>query len=101
MRVLQWLLKLLYPPKCVFCTELLKDEETDICGHCRRSIPRLEQPVKRGSFFEACHSLYDYEDKVADAVKRFKFRGRSQYAVCFGSLIAMVLRQKLQNFAVK
>lgn len=98
MKVLQWLLKLLYPPKCVFCTELLKDEETDICGHCRRSIPRLEQPVKRGSFFEACHSLYDYEDKVADAVKRFKFRGRSQYAVCFGSLIAMELLRRNVEF---
>ena len=98
MRLIQWLLNLLYPPKCVFCTGLLTDEETDLCGHCRRSIPRLEQPVKRGSFFEECHSLYHYENEVAEAVKRFKFRGREHYAACFGSLMAMELLRRNVEF---
>ncbi len=98
MRLLQWLLKLFYPPKCALCTRLLKDEETHICGHCRRSVERMEKPVKRGSFFEECHSLYYYENEVAEAIKRFKFRGRENYAACFGSLMAMELLRRNVEF---
>ena len=98
MRLLQWLLRLLYPPKCVFCRKLLKDEETGLCGHCRKSILRMERPVKRGSFFDECHSLYHYEDDVAEAIKRFKFRGCEHYAVCFGSLLAMELLRRDVEF---
>ena len=58
----------------------------------------MERPVKRGSFFDECHSLYHYEDEVAEAIKRFKFRGCEHYAVCFGSLLAMELLRRDVEF---
>lgn len=58
----------------------------------------MERPVKRGSFFDECHSLYHYENEVAEAIKRFKFRGRENYAICFGSLMAMELLRRNVEF---
>ncbi len=91
MRLLWYLLDLLYPPKCVFCTALLTERETDICTSCRQNLVPIQNPIKRGRFFRCCHSVYHYEDHVAEAVRRFKFAGKEHYAQCFGQLMAMRL----------
>ena len=42
MRALDWLLDLLYPPKCVICRRLLARGERDICPDCFESLPNFE-----------------------------------------------------------
>ena len=41
MRVLDWLLDLLYPPKCVICGRLLAEDEREICPDCLESLPNF------------------------------------------------------------
>ena len=72
MKFIGWLLDLLYPPRCVFCRKLLKDDETDICRKCRATVPMMDGAVKRGSFFKRCDSLYEYTGDVAASLKRYK-----------------------------
>lgn len=97
MNILDRFLNLLFPPKCVFCTKLLSKEETELCKRCREDLPEVPHPVKRGQFFECCHSAFYYENRVSDTVKRFKFHGRSEYAPSLARLMAMrILREKVE-----
>ena len=97
MRLLDWLLDLIYPPKCVFCGRLLYGGEIDLCGKCRHSLPDFDGSVKRGKFYRQCWPVYTYEGAVVESIHRFKFSGMQQYAAAYGRLIAaMLLRCKVQ-----
>lgn len=100
MRLLQWMLELLYPPKCVFCGRLLRKPEQDLCGKCRSALPEAEQSVRRGAYYTECHALYYYEENVAESVRRFKFSGMQHYAGAYGRLIAMRLLRERVSFDV-
>lgn len=100
MKILDWLMDLLYPPKCIFCGKLLKKAESELCRDCRYSIPEAHNPIKRGEFFESCYSPYYYEEFVADSIKRFKFQGMQQYAGAYGRLLAMLLLREKVKFDV-
>ena len=99
MRFIGWLLDLLYPPRCVFCRKLLKDDETDICRKCRATV-RMDGALKRGSFFKRCDSLYEYTGDVAASLKRYKFGGMRQYATVYGRQLAMLLLREGADFDV-
>ena len=83
------LLELLFPAKCVFCTRLLGKEETEICTSCRRELPYCEGKVRRVPRSAATVAVFWYEDDVREAILRYKFGGRVQYAHAFGRLLAM------------
>lgn len=86
-----WLLDLFFPPKCVFCGRLLREEEKDICRNCRDSLPERDwnRPVR---YTSGCTAPLCYTGVVRDAVLRFKFGSRSYYAAVFGPMIASKLR---------
>lgn len=100
MRVLTWLLDLLYPPRCTFCGKLLERNETDLCGKCRAALPVVEGAIKRGRFFERCWSLYIYQDDVASSIRRFKFHGMRQYADVYARQLAMLLLRENVQFDI-
>ena len=100
MKLLSWILDLIYPPKCAFCGKLLRKDETDLCGKCRRTLPEISGPIKRGENFRQCWSVYDYEGAVVDSIHRFKFGGMQQYAQVYGRLIAMMLLRCKVEFDV-
>lgn len=97
MKLFDWLLDLLYPPRCVFCRKLLRSDETEVCTKCRGKLPQIEGTFKRGQFFSQCCSVYEYRDEVADSLKRYKFGGLRHYAAAYGRLLAMcILRERLE-----
>lgn len=98
MRLLHWVLDLLYPPKCVFCGALLQTDETDLCGKCRLSLPTPHSPLRHAQFIESCYSLFSYQGVVAASIKRYKFYGRQQYAPAYGRLLAMALLRENPQF---
>ena len=49
MLLLEALLELLYPSKCVLCGKLLDGNETNLCGSCRRERLEARFPQERGS----------------------------------------------------
>lgn len=100
MKPAQWLLDLLYPPKCVFCGRVLKKTEQDLCRKCRFALPEAEQSVKRGAYYSECFAVYYYEQFVADSIRRFKFHGMQQYAGAYGRQLAMLLLRRRVEFDV-
>jgi len=86
-----WLLDLLFPPKCVFCTRLLRKHERNICLNCLHELPETDRRV-RIQFTSGCVAPLRYEGMVRDAILRYKFGGRSWYAAVFGTMIARKLK---------
>jgi ComF family protein len=98
-RAADWFLNLLYPPKCVLCSRVLQQSETDFCRKCRVSAPEYAGADRTGAFFDQCVSAYFYQDAVRESLIRYKFMGMQQSAGAYGRTLAMPLtRRKLDDF---
>ena len=91
------LLDLLFPPRCVFCRKLLKKGEKDLCTPCRTSLPYTDERSVRqkGEFYEFCLAPLFYKDQVRESLLRFKFKGKTHYAACYGALLSDCIRQNM------
>ncbi len=89
-RFTDWLLDLLFPPRCPFCRAILKDHETLLCGTCRVKLPWTGDAARRQRFryVEACVSPLYYEGDVRRSLIRYKFGGLSVYAPKYAQLMA-------------
>ena len=92
-----WLLDLLFPPKCVFCGKLLSRGELGFCGRCQKELPWLEGAAaeRTGEFFELCASPLAYRDLVRDSIRCYKFKGRQGYHKTYGRLVAQCVHDHL------
>ena len=91
---LEGLLRLLYPPKCVFCHRLLEDGEPPVCSRCEKALPRTENAGRqRFPYVSVCVAPLYYEDRVRDSLRRFKFANRREYAWSYGPMVAACIRE--------
>jgi len=89
MKILNFVLDLLFPPKCVICRSVLEGNTRNICPKCKTELPVTKNGgILKGNFFTACVSPLYYEDKVREALLRYKFYGMTAYAEFFGKMIA-------------
>lgn len=86
-----WILDLLFPPKCIFCRRLLRDGDTPVCPDCMNDLPEtdLRKPIR---YTKGCRAPFLYKEQVREALLRFKFGNRPDYADLFGPMIAVKLR---------
>ena len=93
----EWLLDLLFPPKCVFCGKVLSGGERGFCVRCQKELPWLEGAAaeQSGEFFSLCASPLAYRDQVRDSIRRYKFKGRQGYHRTYGRLVAQCVRGHL------
>ena len=90
------ILDLLFPPRCTFCRKILKDGQVSMCSNCEITLPYTTNGGRRGTdFVDACVAPLYYEDKVRDAIRRYKFDGVTAYAGIFGRLTAECVRECL------
>ena len=94
MKLYDWLMDTLFPPKCVLCRGLLKQEETDLCHACRAEAPGYPIRKTKPQFLDSFAAVWYYEGSVRKSLLRFKFRGARSYAGCYGRQLAMVLSKK-------
>ncbi len=94
MRIFQWVLHLLFPPRCVLCRKVLNDAETDLCRDCRLDAPEYLKTKTNFQFLDSFAAVWYYERNVRGSLLRFKFRGARSYASAYGRLLAMKLRQE-------
>ena len=83
----------LFPPKCVLCKKLLKENEADLCRNCRENAPEFGSHKIKLSFIAQWTGLWYYKDNVRASLLRYKFARYRSYVPCYGRLLAM----KLQN----
>lgn len=90
--ILSWLLKTIFPPKCVLCAAVLAKNETDFCQNCRQNAPECEKSHFRFSFLAGWTAVWYYKDMVKGSIRRYKFYRRRHYASAYGRKLAMKLQ---------
>ena len=94
-------LRLLFPPKCVLCQKLLGKGQDDLCPVCRQSTREFSYAKKNISFIAGWTALWYYEGNVRESLKRFKFADRRSYAVSYGKLLAMqLMKDEMTDFDI-
>lgn len=94
---LDFVLDLLFPPKCVFCRKLLTENESGFCRECGKSLPFTEgkHSVITGEFFDKCCVPMYYQDSVREAFIRYKFNGQMEYSDLFAQLMVDTIKEEL------
>lgn len=97
MRAPNWLLNLLFPPKCPFCERVL--DRPGICPACQRALPWTEEG---DSLWELsgrlrCTAPLWYEGAAREGILRFKFQGAAGAADPLGGLIAQCAAERLSG----
>ena len=97
MKFAERLLDLLFPPKCIFCGQILEQSGLFICPDCQRSLPWLTGSAaeRKVEFVSLCVSPLRYKAPVDASILRFKFSGQSWYAKTYGVLTAQCVQDHL------
>lgn len=89
MKVIDWLLDLIYPPRCAFCRRLLDRQEKGVCRFCRPKLPYVpaDGQVQHFRNVDKCLSPLYYHGSVKDSLHRYKFGGATAYADIYSEFI--------------
>lgn len=93
--MMERLLRLLFPPKCVLCGCILPREQTDLCHTCRVEAPAFQRKGAKLRFIKEYTAIWFYEGHVRKSILRYKFRRARSYCHCYGRLLAMRVLQDL------
>ncbi len=88
------LLDLIYPPKCIFCRQVLAPGHEKLCPACAGKYTGMDLE-RTGKHFRRCVTPMRYDGAVREAVLRYKFQGRDCYAPELGRILAGAIREKL------
>ena len=89
-RLWNWLLDLLYPPRCAFCRRFLTEKETGLCRFCRKKYENrtIQRELKNIS---ECVAPFSYEGEVRESILRYKFHGVTAYGPAYAEFIAKAI----------
>ena len=93
--LIQWLLELFFPPKCMFCRRLLRDSARWCCDDCLAALPEWEGAAEKVPGFSGCAVAFSYEEPVRGAILRMKFQGLRAYIPQFARWMAVRVRAEL------
>lgn len=84
------ILDILFPPRCVFCSEILKDRSRSVCGLCEKVLPYTGKVncEQRFDNLVGCYSPLYYKGIVRESLLRFKFKGLYTYSKTYAKFIA-------------
>ena len=89
-RIIEYILDLIYPPRCCFCSKIVERDAHGICAACREKLPSLKKENGKRMLeggFVCCYPLI-YGNMVRDSFLRYKFNGAVSYAETFSSILA-------------
>ena len=87
----EYLLDLLFPPKCAFCGE---HGVHGVCPKCERSLPYCATPLHERTGIGTCVAPLRYDGAVRESLLRFKFRGGRGNAEGYGTLLAQTAAEQ-------
>lgn len=89
MKLMDWLLDLIYPPRCAFCRRLLSGQEKGVCRFCRPKLPFVpaDGQIQHFRNVDQCLSPLYYHGAVRDSMHRYKFDGATAYGDIYSEFI--------------
>ena len=94
MRLYHWLMGILFPPRCILCRRVLKQEELDLCRSCRCDAPDYHGRKSKLQFLDSFCAIWYYRGNVRSSLLRYKFGYARSYAQGYGRLLARKLLQE-------
>ena len=90
MSLLDSILDLIYPPKCMLCRKILRDYEKDICHKCADNMPKLLNFELRRDLkhISVAVAPFVYKAELRDSLRRYKFSGAAAYGRIYAEFIA-------------
>ena len=90
MKILDYLLDLLYPRRCFLCGRILRDFEKSCCKPCADGLDKLRAGEGRRDInhVRLCVAPFIYKDSVRESLHRYKFRSAAAYAGVYAEFIA-------------
>lgn len=95
MKIFDFVLDWLFPPKCIFCRKVM--DKTDICEECKAKLPytKGDSITQKFPYIKKCITPLYYENQVREAILRYKFWGLSVYSHRFGLIMAECIENNL------
>lgn len=100
MNITEKLYQLLFPPKCILCGCLLKEQETDLCHPCRTETQEYPPKNIKFPYLAGWTALWYHEGNVRSSILRYKFYNARSYGDVYGRLLAMKLMQEHPDFDI-
>lgn len=100
MKLFHIIWNLLFPPKCILCRKILRNQETDLCHCCRKEINDHPDSSVKLPYLAKWLALWYYEGNVRGSLLRFKFHNARSYAEIYGRFLAMKLSRDPIEFDV-
>ena len=97
MKLFDWLIKLLFPSKCVLCRRILDKNEKHLCRSCEIDGPRYPIAKRKRHFLDSFVAVWYYERNVRRSILHFKFYGARHKAADYGALLAPIVREELED----
>jgi len=98
MKIISFILDLLFPPKCVFCSKVLNKADEGWCDRCTEGLPYTVNYGKQdGDIFDFCVSPLYYTGAVRRSLLRYKFKNASYYSDTYGRVLAQLIRELKDN----
>ncbi len=90
------LLEVLFPPKCMLCRGLLREQE-EICPECRQKVLLNTSPPKMssGAFFDLAAAGLWYEGDIRRAIHGMKYNEKQHYAVPLARVMVYAYQHKI------
>lgn len=90
MKILDGILELLYPTRCVFCRALTGGGSEPVCRKCLKKLPYASGDGQRQKlpFIPLCVSPLYYEGEVRQSLLRYKFHGAAAYSRFYGEILS-------------
>lgn len=94
--LVQLILDLVYPPKCLLCGQIMDSSDESLCRNCtHKDLPEYTALPPEIPHFDVCVPVFYYQDEIRDAILRYKFQGLQNYDRQFVKWMAVLVRDKL------
>ncbi|MCX7746378.1 MAG: ComF family protein [Clostridia bacterium] len=95
------MIKLIFPPKCIFCGNLLEIQtEVEICSFCYEKIPFVKEAIIEvgnmpfiDHFLDGVVCTCQYTGIIKDSLQKYKFQQKSGYFRALGFLLAKKVKE--------
>lgn len=91
MIILDGILDLVFPRKCVLCQQPLDNGETDLCRACRTAAPVHGGTAANPYGIDFVIPVWYYTGSARKSLLRYKFNGKRGYADAYGRLLGMLV----------
>ena len=89
--VLEKLIRLIYPAKCMVCSEVLNEETIlYLCESCKINLPRYQKGFVRNTqipYLDGIFVAFYYKEGIKNAIQSMKFNSHPRLAQTMGKLI--------------